>query len=127
MEQALPDWTNGVGRLVYSRCGACDHVWYLPRVACGRCGSDKVVRMVSKGCGSVYAATFLSRAPTPAFQAIAPYGLLLVDADEGFRFMCLSRDRMAVGDRTGIGFETIDSCLVPVALDETETQDGRQP
>jgi uncharacterized OB-fold protein len=91
------------GVLRYQRCPACGAVQFYPRPFCVRCGNTPGWA-VSDGLGTIYAATRVSRAPTPDFAALAPYDILLVDLDEGFRMMAHGVPGLAIGERVRLGF-----------------------
>jgi len=59
---------------------------------------------VSQGRGRVYALTRVERAPTDEFRALAPYVILLVDLDEGYRMMAHGAPDLAIGDRVVVRF-----------------------
>lgn len=69
------------------KCRACGDPCYLPRTLCWSCGSDRIENIPAGGDGVVHAATTIHRAPGPEFAAAGPYGILLVDLDEGVRVM----------------------------------------
>lgn len=91
------------GELRYQRCTACGHAQLQARPFCVRCGGTPVWAM-SRGFGTVYALTRVERAPTPAFAALVPYSILLVDLDEGFRMMAHGETGLAIGNRVRVGF-----------------------
>ena len=71
----------------YQKCGGCGHTWYFVRTVCPRCGGADVPTHTASGRGVVHAVTIVDRAPTAEMKALAPYTLVMVDADEGFRLM----------------------------------------
>jgi uncharacterized OB-fold protein len=83
----------------YQRCAPCGHVWYFARSFCPKCGAREPEAKLSSGAGVVHAVTIVERAPTPDMKALAPYTLLMVDADEGFRLMAHGAPGLAIGDR----------------------------
>ena len=83
----------------YQRCGACDHVWYFVRSFCPKCGAREPAAPQASGLGIVHAVTIVDRAPTPDMKALAPYTLVMVDAEEGFRLMAHGAPGLAIGDR----------------------------
>lgn len=83
----------------HQRCGSCAHVWYFVRPFCPRCGGSDVARQASSGRGVVHAVTIVDRAPTPEMKALAPYTLVMVDAEEGFRLMAHGEPGLAIDDR----------------------------
>lgn len=92
-----------LGELRYQRCLACGAAQLQARPFCRRCGAGPVWA-IAHGTGTVYAATRVTRAPTPDFAALAPYDILLVDLDEGFRMMAHGAPGLAIGDRVRSGF-----------------------
>lgn len=92
------------GELRYQRCPGCGAAQFYPRPFCARCGATPAWA-VSQGLGVVYAVTRVARAPTPDFAALAPYDILLVDIDEGFRMMAHGAAGLTIGERVRIGFE----------------------
>jgi uncharacterized OB-fold protein len=116
---ATADWRDGVEVLLYERCGACGHREYFRRGFCPRCGSRELQVLRSEGKGSVYAATVVVRAPSPEWREFAPYALLLVDLDEGFRVMVQGADGLAIDQRIVIGWARRGASLLPFATPDT--------
>jgi len=87
-----PYW-EGAARdeLRYQRCTACQHAQFPPRAQCLRCGGE-LEWQLSAGAGVVHSYTRVERAPSAAFKAQLPYGIVLVDMAEGFRLMLNLRD-----------------------------------
>ncbi|MDR3534210.1 MAG: OB-fold domain-containing protein [Rhodopila sp.] len=109
------DWTLGQPGLAYEACIACGRNWYFQRGFCPRCGSTSV-EMRASGCqGTVHAITTVARAPSPEWQARAPYGIALIDLDEGVRVMTHAEPDMAIGDAVNIIFSPMGSGFFPVA------------
>lgn len=109
------DWTLGQPGLAYEVCIACSRNWYFQRGFCPRCGSTSV-EMRASGCqGTVHAITTVARAPSPEWQARAPYGIALIDLDEGVRVMTHAEPDMAIGDAVNIIFSPMGSGFFPVA------------
>ncbi|MGB0572241.1 MAG: Zn-ribbon domain-containing OB-fold protein [Alphaproteobacteria bacterium] len=101
-----PYWAGAAeGELRYRKCGACGASIFYPRAICPKCGAPDPAWAVSNGVGSVYACSTVHRAP-PAFADNAPYTVLLVDLDEGFRMMggLVGQTDIAVGDRVTVTF-----------------------
>ena len=92
------------GELRYQSCLECGAAQTLPRYACRRCGSVRLEWHASKGCGSVYAVTVVTRAPSDDFRPLAPYTLVLVDLDEKARVMAHAQAGVAIGDRVAATF-----------------------
>jgi uncharacterized OB-fold protein len=92
------------GEIRYQACLACGAAQTLPRYACRRCGSDRLEWRASKGRGTVYAATVVTRAPSDDFRPLAPYTLVLVDLDEKTRLMAHAEAGIAIGARVAATF-----------------------
>lgn len=111
---APADWTQGTPGIAYQRCGSCGNVWYFRREFCPRCGSDAPTRQASAGNGTIHATSLVYRAPDDTFRALAPYLVVLVDIDEGFRMMAHADPGSVIGDRVAARFETRAGRLMPV-------------
>jgi uncharacterized OB-fold protein len=107
------DWTHGGDRIVYQRCAACGHTWYFHRDFCPACGDGAPAESVSAGTGTVHAGTLVLRAPSDEFRAIAPYRIVLVDVDEGFRMMGHAEPSLAIGDRVRAEVRTLAGRSLP--------------
>ena len=92
------DWTQGGDAILYQACADCGARWYFRRGFCPQCGSKQIGDHPASGRGTVYAATLVTRAPTDALRALAPYLVVLVDAAEGFRLMAHGDKDLAIGD-----------------------------
>lgn len=108
------DWTAGEPAIRYGRCRISGDVWYFRRGFCPACGSADVETRQASGRGTVYAATVVTRAPSDALRALAPYGILMVDAEEGFRLMAHGAPGLAIGDPVEARFEAFGAILIPV-------------
>ena len=96
-------------RLLLQRCGDCGAVRFFPRYLCTECGSDSVDWVEASGKGTVHSFTIVHRAAFPAFQAMTPYVVALIDLDEGPRMMTniVGDDALSVeiGDAVAVTFE----------------------
>ena len=113
LSDLLDDWTLGTPGIVYQRCRACDQVWYFRRDFCPKCGDDGPQSLPSAGDGIVHATTLVQRAPSDEFRALAPYRILLVDCDEGFRMMTHGHHDLTIGDRVHCRFKPMGHRLLP--------------
>jgi uncharacterized OB-fold protein len=86
------------GAIAYQRCGKCANVWYFRRDFCPRCGNDAPQTANAAGQGTVEAVTVVTRAPSAELRAYAPYTMVLVAMDEGFRVMAHAEPGVAIGD-----------------------------
>ena len=91
------------GEIRYQRCTSCGARQFYPRAFCARDGQP-VVWSVSAGHGTVYAKTVVYRPPSAAFAELAPYAVLLIEMDEGFRLMAHGDADLEIGDRVRAGF-----------------------
>lgn len=112
-EQTSGDWTCGEPELHFQECGACGARWLFRRSFCPRCGGTRVETKVSAGQGTVHAATTVTRAPSQDLRPFAPYRIVLVDADEGFRVMAHGAPDLAIADRVAVRFVRFGGGLVP--------------
>jgi uncharacterized OB-fold protein len=100
------------GELRYQRCPECGVVQFHARPFCRQCGATPEWA-TSRGLGTVYAVTRVSRAPTPEFAALTPYEILLVDLDEGFRMMAHGVAGLAIGERVCVAFAPVGGRGLP--------------
>jgi uncharacterized OB-fold protein len=107
------DWTQGSEGVAYQACGGCGCVWYFRRTFCPRCGREGPDERAAGGVGTVHAVTLVARAPTEALRAHAPYAIVLVDADEGFRMMAHGDKNLRIGDRVRCRFVPMAGRIVP--------------
>jgi uncharacterized protein len=73
-------------RLELQRCDACGRFRFIPSERC-TCGSVDATWTPIAGTGEVYTYTVVHRAPTPWYQAKAPYVIAHVTIDEGPRMI----------------------------------------
>ena len=104
MTTAIEDWTRGGAGIAYQSCTSCKGVWYFQRAFCPACGDANPVTRQASGAGTVHARTSVARAPTEELRVHAPYLIVLVDADEGFRLMAHGDPALGIGDRVRARF-----------------------
>ncbi|HEY7758819.1 MAG TPA: OB-fold domain-containing protein [Burkholderiales bacterium] len=109
----IPDWTRGGEGIVYQVCGSCGAVWYFRRTFCPHCGRESPEERAAGGGGTVHAVTVVARAPNEELRAYAPYAIVLVDTDEGFRMMAHGDNDLRIGDRVQCRFFSLGGRLVP--------------
>ena len=107
------DWTQGTEGIAYQACAECGAVWYFRRTFCPRCGHDDPQHRQASGKGTVHAVTLVARAPTEELRAHAPYAIVLVDADEGFRVMAHGATDLGIGERVRCTFVSLAGRLMP--------------
>lgn len=108
------DWTQGREALTYQTCPACRAIRYFRRGFCPTCGHEGAETRQASGRGTVYAVTTVARAPSPEWKALAPYGIALVDAEEGFRFMAHAAPGLAIGDAVTTTFRHVGEAVIPL-------------
>jgi uncharacterized OB-fold protein len=110
---SLLDWTQGGEGIAYQACGACKAVWYFQRSFCPACGAGEPVAKQASGRGAVHARTLVARAPTEELRAHAPYLIVLVDAEEGFRLMAHGDPALEIGDAVKATFADLAGKRIP--------------
>ncbi len=113
MTTAIADWTQGGAGIAYETCASCKTVWYFRRGFCPACGKANSVTRQACGAGTVHARTSVARAPTAELRAHAPYLIVLVDADEGFRLMAHGAPTLQIGDRVQARFVDLAGKQIP--------------
>jgi uncharacterized OB-fold protein len=104
----MPFWESLRGHSAeVQRCDSCGAFRYVPKEICPRCHSRSATWTPIDGRGEIYTYTIVRRAPTPAYQAEAPYAIVHVTMQEGFRM---------IGTTTGISLDDVRIGL-PVRAD----------
>lgn len=80
------------------QCSQCGTMRFIPREICPHCHSGDCEWALISGRGEIYTYTVVHRAPTPAYQADAPYAIVHVTLEEGPRM---------IANMTGIAPEDI--------------------
>ena len=107
------DWTKDGDGIAYQSCGNCKAVWYFQRSFCPECGTSAPATLQASGLGTVHARTLVARAPTEEWRAHAPYLIVLVDADEGFRLMAHGDAALQIGDSVRARFTQLTGKKIP--------------
>jgi uncharacterized protein len=104
----MPFWESlRAHRAGVQRCDSCGAFRYVPKEICPHCHSRSATWTPIDGRGEIYTYTIVRRAPTPAYQAEAPYAIVHVTMQEGFRM---------IGTTTGISLDDVRIGL-PVRAD----------
>ena len=109
------------GKLLIKRCTSCKKDFYYPRGACPHCWSDKTEWKEASRKGTIYSYSVVHQNPAPPFKELCPYGVLLVDLEEGPRMMVnwdfkLKVDQLKVGMPVEIAFRVVNEDLsLPIA------------
>ena len=107
------DWTKDGDGIAYQVCGNCNAVWYFQRGFCPECGAAAPATLQASGLGTVHARTLVARAPTEEWRAHAPYLIVLIDVDEGFRLMAQGDADLQIGDRVRARFAQLAGRKIP--------------
>ena len=107
------DWTQGGEGIACQACAGCGALWYFRRTFCPQCGREHPQARQASGSGTVHAVTLVTRAPTEELRAHAPYAIVLVDTDEGFRVMAHGAIDLRIGERVRCAFITLAGRLMP--------------
>jgi uncharacterized protein len=107
-------WRSSRNRNVkLQKCTNCGAYRYVPKEFCNRCQSSSATWEPVSGNGVVYSFTLVRRAPTPAYQADAPYTIVHVDMEEGVRMVGLwtgsDTDEVRIGLPVRLTYEAVTS------------------
>lgn len=109
----------GEGALTFQRC-ADGHAVFPPRPLCPTCGARELSWVESRGDATIYSAT------TIAPREAAPYAVVILDVDEGFRMMSrLDDDDVAaasIGDRVRLAIRSLREDGDPLPLADLVTE-----
>jgi len=93
------------------RCDDCGTFRFIPKERCPKCLSAACRWTPISGRGEVYTYTVVRRAPTPAYQAEAPYVIAHVTMDEGFRMAGVLRgidpDGVSIGIPVRLSYDDV--------------------
>jgi hypothetical protein len=75
------------GKVLVQHCPDCD-TWLAPgAVLCENCGSTAIVWREASGRGEIYSYVVMHRSFDPAFEAMVPYNVCLIELAEGPRLL----------------------------------------
>ena len=94
-------------RLVVSRCASCGHRFLPPAAVCPACLSEEVSLAPVSGKAKVFSFIVVHRPLHPAFFAEAPYGVAIVELDEGPRMHTRLVGVAAADVRIGMPVEVV--------------------
>ena len=101
--------------LVVQRCDECGQRRFVPSERCHRCASPSATWTPVSGGATVYTYSVVHRAPTPAYQADAPYAIAYVELVEGprmpTRLVEVDTDAVEIGMPVEVVFEDVDDGL----------------
>jgi uncharacterized OB-fold protein len=101
--------------LLTQQCDGCGRRRFIPSEICPACYSLDATWSPVSGRGAVYTFTVVHRAPTPAYQALAPYVLAYVELAEGPRvsttLVGVAPDAVRIGLPVRVVFDDVDPDL----------------
>ena len=104
------------GGLMASRCERCEKTYWYARPICSSCMA-LTTRTALQPSGTVYSLTTVHRPPA-LFEGRAPYQVVLVDCDDGYRMLAMAETPLAIGARVSIRSRKVaDLGEVPVAAE----------
>jgi uncharacterized OB-fold protein len=74
------------GQLVVQRCTSCGSFQFYPRALCVTCAGE-TEWLDASGRGTLYTYTIIRQNRSPAFAALVPYAVGMVELEEGVRMM----------------------------------------
>ena len=97
------------------QCAECSRLRFIPSELCPSCHSSAATWVPVSGRGTVYTFTVVHRAPTPVYQADAPYAIAYVELDEGprvpARLVDVAPEDVEVGMPVTVVFDDVDDDL----------------
>jgi uncharacterized OB-fold protein len=117
---SAPFWTAArEGRFVLCRCQNC-RAWLQPPLErCKHCAGPTVFEQAS-GDGEIYSYIVIRHPSVPAFVPRLPYVVALVELAEGVRMpgrlVGVEPDRVRVGQRVRVEFDTLPGAEAPAAV-----------
>jgi uncharacterized OB-fold protein len=108
--ESQPFWDAAAeGRLLYQHCNACGKDYHYARARCPQCWSAEVEWREAGGRGTIYTYTIVRQNPMPPFRDRLPYGVGIVELDEGPRmmsgFVTTDPEELTIGMRVEVVFE----------------------
>ena len=101
--------------LLVHQCVECGRLRFIPSELCPSCHSSATTWVPVSGRGTVYTFTVVHRAPTPVYQADAPYAIAYVELDEGprvpARLVDVVPEDVEVGMPVSVVFDDVDDEL----------------
>jgi hypothetical protein len=93
------------------QCTGCGAFRHVPKEICSKCMSAQFTWSPITPAGEVYSRTVIHRAPTPAYQQDAPYVLVHVAMDDGFRMIGgmpgVSPESVHIGLRVRVTYQDV--------------------
>ena len=97
--------------LKVQKCDDCGAFRYVPKEICNKCLSTDYSWAATKLTGEVYTYSIIRRAPTAAYQAEAPYAVVHVTMDDGFRMVGAMKnmdpEAVRIGQRVKVAYDDV--------------------
>lgn len=118
-DEARPFWDAcNNEKFLLQRCGHCVQTVYPPKLYCPHCGDEHLVWREANMKGTVYSFTHVFVSFNADFwNSQLPYTSLLIDLDDGVRFVSRligeDHQEVRVGDRVQIKFVSVENRKLP--------------
>lgn len=100
------------GALYFQCCLDCETWRHMPRYMCAQCGSANWEWRQSSGKGRIFSWIITHQAMHPKFRDETPYAALVVEMDEGVRFVSrplgIANEDLEIDMPVQVVFETIE-------------------
>ncbi len=118
-EVTRPFWSAcAEHRLCFQQCRACGYRWLPASVVCPRCWAGECDWVPSEGEGTVFSLAVYHRAYHPAFQALLPYVVAVIELAEGPRLVSnlvgVQPQDVSVGMAVRLEFLDLDDRALPL-------------
>ncbi|MFZ5491873.1 MAG: Zn-ribbon domain-containing OB-fold protein [Pseudomonadota bacterium] len=102
-------------KVLVQHCPDCN-TWLAPGAfLCESCGSTAIAWREASGRGEIYSYVVMNRSFDPAFEALVPYNVCLIELEEGPRLLAnvtgIANSELAVGRAVRATFETVGEGL----------------
>lgn len=122
--ETVPFWAGlSEGRVRLQSCRRCGRLQHYARSICTACWSEDLTWVDAAGTGVVHTWTVVHRPGHPAWTAEAPYGVLVVELDEGPHLVTSwegDLDRLRIGLRVRLTTRAQGESHVLVAHEDRE-------
>jgi uncharacterized OB-fold protein len=117
-EETEPYWEGcKIGELRVQRCTSCGTLRWYPRPMCSNCSSFDTEWVATSGKGKVVSWTVIHHIFNPAFADKVPYLVVIVELDEGPRFVSnllnVAPEDVRENMRVEVEFHDVDGITMP--------------
>lgn len=103
-------------KLLLPWCTSCGEVHFYPRSACPHCWGEQYEWRQAKGTGRIHSFTVTRANPPSAFVDRLPFGIAIIDLDEGVRMLANIvplNETVKIDDRVEVTFIERDGQVLP--------------